>query len=122
VLANWLAARAPSAVSVGAHTLTVEIWPNGLDIQHISGPEPLDLRYRLPAGAAPLEHTIPYGTPPELIADDQGRWLRIALAPGQQINARVTAERVLVQAPDRREEPTSNGIEVPAGVSDKLSS
>jgi hypothetical protein len=99
--------------------LTVEVWPDGLDIQHLSGPEPLELRYRLPAGAAELEHTIPYGAPPELVANDQGHWLRMLLAPGQQINARVDAARVLVQAPDRREEPTSNGVETPA-VADKL--
>src|SRR5215217_4803323 len=106
---GWPRARL-SAVSVGAHTLTVEIWPDGLDIQHISGPEPLDLRYRLPAGVATLEHALPYVTPPELIADDQGRWLRLMLAPGQQINARTTAEHVLVQAPDRREEPIVEGV------------
>jgi hypothetical protein len=42
------------------------------------------------------------------------------LSPGQQINARATAERVLVQAPDRREEAVSNGVEAPAGVGDNL--
>lgn len=113
--AGWPRARL-SAVSVGAHTLTVEIWPDGLDIQHIAGPEPLELRYRVPDGAVSLEHTIPYGTSPELLANDQGRWLRIMLAPGQQINARTTAEHVLVQAPNRREETASNGAETPAGV------
>jgi hypothetical protein len=116
--AGWPRARL-SALAVGAHTLTVEIWPDGLDIHHISGPEPLDLRYRLPAGAAALEHTVPYGTPPELITNDQGRWLRIMLVPGQRINARATADRVLVQSPDRREEPIGNGAEASV-VSDKM--
>jgi len=73
----------------------------------------LELRYRMPAGGTTLEYTIPYGTPPELIADDQGRWLRIMLATGQRVIVRASPERVLVQAPDRREEP-SNGTETPA--------
>jgi hypothetical protein len=116
---GWPRARL-SAVAVGTHTLSVELWPNGLDIQHISGSEPLELRYRLPNDAGPLEYTIPYGTPPELIADEQGRWLRILLAPGQQINTRATAERVIVQAPDRREEAASNGTETAGQLSGKL--
>jgi len=117
--ASWPRVRL-SAVSVGAHTLAVELWPDGLDIQHVSGPDLLELRYRLPAGVAALEHTVPYGTPPELIADDEGRWMRIALLPGQRIIAHADAERVLVQAPDRREESTSNGAETPAVMGDKI--
>jgi hypothetical protein len=117
--AGWPRARL-SAVAVGAHTLTVEIWPDGLDIQHISGTEPLDLRYRIPAGIAALDHTILYGTPPKLITTDEGRWLQIMLAPGQRIIARASAERLLVQSPDRREDPTSNGAETPSGVAEKV--
>jgi hypothetical protein len=115
----WARARL-SAVAVGTHTLTIELWPDGLDIQHVSGSEPLDLRYRLPNDAGPLEYTIPYGAPPELIADEQGRWLRIQLTPGQQVSARATAERVIVQAPDRREEAASNGTEITPQLSDKV--
>src|SRR5206468_1551778 len=96
------------------------IWPDGLDIQHISGPEPLELRYRLPAGDAALEHTIPYGAPPALIADNQERWLQIRLVSGQRINVRATGERVLVQSPDRREEMPVNGAEAPIVVDDKV--
>jgi Glycosyl hydrolase family 65, C-terminal domain len=99
-----------SALAIGAHTLTVEIWPDGLDIQHISGPEPLDLRYRLPAGVTALEHSIPYGKPPELITNDEGRCLQIMLAPGQRIIARASAERLLVHVPDRREEPVGERV------------
>jgi hypothetical protein len=104
--AGWPRARL-SAVAVGAHTLTVEIWRDGLDIQHVNGPEPLELRYRMPAGVAVLEHTLPYGMPPELITNDEGHWLQITLAPGQRIIARASAERLLVHVPDRREEPIS---------------
>jgi len=69
---------------------------------------------------AVLEHTIPYGTPPELIANDEGRWLQITLAPGQRIIARASGECLLVHMPDQREEPTSNGTELPAGVIDNV--
>jgi len=100
-----------SAVSVGAHTLTLEIRTDGVDIQHLSGPEALDLRYRLPAGDAAIKHTIAYGSPPELVSDDDGRWLRL-LTPGQQINLRATPEHVYVDAPDRREEQTENGADM----------
>jgi glycogen debranching enzyme len=108
--ASWPHARL-KAVDVGAHTLSLELRPDGLDIQHASGPEPLDLRYRLPAGQAALEHRIAYGAPPELIDDAEGRWLQIMLAPGQRINVWATAERVIVQAPDRREEQPANGVQ-----------
>jgi hypothetical protein len=109
--ASWPYVRL-KALTVGAHTLTVHISPAGLEVQHLSGPEPLDLRYQLPAGGAALEHTITYGQPPQLLDDEQGRWLQALLAPGQRLSVNVSAERILVHAPDRREEPSGNGTEV----------
>jgi hypothetical protein len=109
--AGWPYARL-SAVAVGDHLLTVQITPGGLEVQHTSGPEPLDLRYRLPEHAAEIEHNIAYGPPPQVIADESGRWLQARLAPGQRISVSVTAERIVVHAPDRREEQMGNGAEV----------
>jgi len=60
------------------------------------------------------------GNEPVVIANDEGRWLQITLAPGQRIIARASGECLLVHMPDRREEPTSNGTELPAGVIDNV--
>jgi glycogen debranching enzyme len=114
---NWPRARL-AALAVGAHTLTLELRPDGLDAEHTAGPEPLDLRYRLPAGGATLEHAIAYGSPPELLVDQEESWLRIAIAPGQRISIQATVDRVYVQAPDRREEPASDGAPAAAPLSD----
>lgn len=115
--AAWPGVRL-SAVEVGAHTVTVDLQPDGLEVQHIAGPEPLDLRYRLPAGQQQLDHNVAFGAPPELVELDGERWLRIVLAPGQRISARASADIVEVHAPDRREEQPSDGVGVPAGARD----
>jgi hypothetical protein len=113
---GWPYARL-SALGVGAHMLSVQVTPADMELQHMSGPEPLDLRYRLPAGEAPLEHTIAYGPTPRLETNESGRWLQVLLGPGQRLSVSVTAERILVQMSDRREEQANNGLEVtePAG-------
>jgi hypothetical protein len=101
-----------SALAIGAHMLTVRISPSGLEIQHISGPEPIDLRYRVPEGDRELEHNIAYGPAPQLIVDGDGRWLQATLAPGQRVSINITPERIIVQAPDRREEQSAIGSEL----------
>jgi hypothetical protein len=93
-----------SALSVGAHVLTVQVGPGGMEIQHTSGPEPLDLRYRLPMSDLTLDHNIVYGSEPQLLDNGDGRWLQAAIMPGQQLSIQVSAERVVVRVPDRREE------------------
>jgi hypothetical protein len=117
--AAWPSVRL-SAVEVGAHTVTVDLQPDGLEVQHIAGPEPLELRYRLPAGARQLEHDVGFGVPPELIEDSGERWLRVVLAPGQRISARSSVDRVEVHVPDRREEPPSDGAEAPVAAGDRV--
>ena len=69
------------------------------------------------AGEAPLEHMIAYGPAPRLETNESGRWLQVLLGPGQRLSVSVTAERILVQMSDRREEQANNGLEVtePAG-------
>jgi hypothetical protein len=114
---SWPRARL-AALAVGAHTLTLELRPDGLDVHHTAGPEPLDLRYRLPAPGVTLDHSLAYGSPPELLIDQEACWLRILLAQGQRISVQATADRVYVQAPDRREEQPSDGAETPAAVGD----
>jgi hypothetical protein len=89
----------------------VQLSPGGLEVLHISGPEPLDLRYQVPAGDALLEHNLGYGAAPDLLEDEQGRWLQVMLGPGQRINISVNAQQISVHAPDRREEQTGNGTE-----------
>lgn len=108
---GWPSAQL-SEVAVGAHTVTVQAAPGRLDLLHIGGPEPLDLRYRVPAEIDTLAHNITYGEAPQLIADNQGRWVQINLAPGRRITITAQPGYVEVHTPDRREDQSSNGVEV----------
>lgn len=101
--ANWTEVRL-DALAVGAHALTLRVTPSSLEVQHISGPEPLDLRYCLPGGAAKLRYDIEYGPPPAQIEDGGETWLQATLAPGQRLSITATPAAITVQAPDRREE------------------
>jgi hypothetical protein len=113
---GWPAVRL-SEVAVGDHLLTMETRVSSLDVQHLRGPEPLDLRYRLLAGVDVLGHNIGFRTEPRILVDATGRWVQVMLAPGQRVAIDVTPERVEVIVPDRREERASDiaePIEEPA--------
>jgi hypothetical protein len=109
--ANWPAVTL-SALSVGAHLLTVRITPSSVEVLHISGPEPIDLRYQLPESAGPLLHDVAYGIEPQMIADAAGRWVQILLSVGQRIFIEATADGIVVRLPDRREGRSDNRAEV----------
>src|SRR5205085_12135193 len=72
--ANWPFVRM-NALAVGAHTLNLHITPASLEVLHSSGPEVLELRYRLPESAGALESDVAYGPAPQVITDATGRWL-----------------------------------------------
>jgi hypothetical protein len=107
---GWPSARL-SQVAVGAHTLTVQVAPDGVEVTHSDGPEPLDLRYRLPEGAGELLGEVEFGPTPQIIAEDGARWVQLPLAPGRRVSIRATPERVDVHIPDRREVRASDGAE-----------
>jgi hypothetical protein len=107
--AGWASARL-SEVAVGAHPLPVQVTPHGLDLQHLAGPEPLDLRYRLREAGADLACEGIFGPEPRIIEDTGHRWLQMLLAPGRQARIDVTPERVRVQVPDRREDRAGDGV------------
>src|SRR5262245_49138707 len=108
--ANWPYARL-SAVPVGAHIVTVYVTPASLEVQHLSGPEPLDLRYQLPESAGPLQHDILYGPVPQMLDDAQGRWLQFMLGVGQRVVIDATPEGIVASLPDRREEQPNTDTE-----------
>jgi len=106
---SWPVVRL-NALEVGGHMLNIQVTPASLEVQHTSGPEPLDLRYHLPVRPAALQHDIAYGPPPELIADGREHWVRVLLSPGQRLVIQATPEAIVVNLPDRREEPVGNGV------------
>jgi hypothetical protein len=108
--ASWPYVRL-SAVPVGAHMVTVHATPASLEVLHLSGPEPLDLRYHLPESAGPLQHDITYGPVPQMLDDAQGRWLQIMLGVGQRAVIDATPEGIVVRLPDRREEQPNTDSE-----------
>lgn len=107
--ANWPFVRM-NALAVGAHTLSLHITPSSLEVLHSSGPEVLELRYRLPESAGALESDVTYGPAPQVITDATGRWLHAALAPGQNLLISAAPEAIGVRIPDRREEGVGNGL------------
>jgi hypothetical protein len=120
--ASWPWARL-SELMVGEHTLSLRITPSSLEVLHTAGPTNLELLYRLPDAAALAPLADSYGPPPEEVVDAEGRWLRIALAPGQRALVEATGESVTVRLPDRREETPGDGLATPAapvGVTNTL--
>jgi hypothetical protein len=111
--ASWPWARL-SELMVGEHTLSLRITPSSLEVLHTAGPTNLELLYRLPDAAALAPLADSYGPPPEEVVDAEGRWLRIALAPGQRALVEATGESVTVRLPDRREETPGDGLATPA--------
>jgi hypothetical protein len=102
-----------SELLVGEHTLSLHITPSSLNILHHTGPTSLELLYHLPDDAALAPLALSYGPPPEEVADADGRWLRLTLAPGQQALIEATEDGVTVRVPDRREEQPGDGLEAP---------
>jgi hypothetical protein len=112
---GWPRARV-SELLVGEHTLSLHLTPSSLDILHHAGPTSMELLYRLPDDTALAPLAVNYGPPPEEVADAEGRWLRLMLAPGQRALIEATEAGVTVRVPDRREEQPSDGLGPPAGV------
>ncbi len=83
---GWGRARL-AELALGQHLLTLEQTPQGLELSHLSGPQPLTLRYALPADAGPL-HTA---APPEaahVVAEDGRRLLVCTVMPGGRAHIR----------------------------------
>jgi hypothetical protein len=119
--ASWPWARVNDLL-VGEHVLSLRITPSSLEVLHSAGPTNLELLYRLPddAALAPLADEG-YGPLPEEVVDAEGRWLRIALAPGQRALVEAAGESVAVRLPDRREEASGDGVSAtPAGAATAL--
>ncbi|GAB4195394.1 MAG: hypothetical protein OHK0022_12100 [Roseiflexaceae bacterium] len=80
--AGWGRVRL-AELALGQHRLTLEQTPQGLELLHLSGPQPLTLRYALPTAAGPLDTA----TPPEtarLVAEGDRLLLVCMVAPGAQ--------------------------------------
>jgi hypothetical protein len=114
---GWPWARV-SELLVGEHTLSLRITPSSLDVLHSAGPTNMELLYRLPDNAMLAAPAVSYGPPPEEIADEEGRWLRLALAPGQRALIEATEDGVTVRVPDRREEQSGDGLAAPIAAAD----
>ncbi|HEU5014415.1 MAG TPA: amylo-alpha-1,6-glucosidase [Roseiflexaceae bacterium] len=100
---HWPGVRL-SALKVGAHELSLQITPTGIDVHHLSGPERLDIRYHVPDTSGPLQHDIAFGPEPQVMEEEGLRWLQIALMPEQRVVVDAMPEGITVHIPDRREE------------------
>lgn len=109
--ASWPFARLQS-LEIGAHLLNLQITPSTVELQHVSGPEPLDLRYRLPEAVGPLLQHVAYGPAPQIVTEERDRWLQVFVHPGQRLTISVTSEGIIARLPDRREE-AARGDETP---------
>jgi hypothetical protein len=101
--ASWPAVEL-KALPVGGHMVSLRVTPASLELQHSSGPEALDMRYRLPGHPEALQHNIAYGPLPELLNDEAGIWVQAMIAPGQRLIITATPDAIVVHMPDRREE------------------
>ncbi|HEU4324499.1 MAG TPA: amylo-alpha-1,6-glucosidase [Roseiflexaceae bacterium] len=84
--AGWGRVRL-AELALGQHLLSLDQTPQGLELLHLSGPQPLTLRYALPADAGPL-HTA---APPEaahLATEDSRRLLVCVVVPGGRAHIR----------------------------------
>lgn len=108
--ATWPLVRM-TALPVGDHLLSLQITPSDLEVVHTSGPERLEIRYRLPESAGPVLHDVAYGPEPQEITDAAGRWVQVALMPGQRVLISATPEGIVARLPDRREERSGDSIE-----------
>jgi hypothetical protein len=115
--ASWPWLRV-SRLLIGEHSLSLHITRSSVDVLHGAGPASLDLLYHLPDEAAFASPSVAYGPPPEELADAEGRWLRVALAPGQRALIKATNEGIAVEIPDRREEQSGDGLEAPVAAAD----
>lgn len=80
-----------TALRIGDHLVSLEVWPTGLEVEHTSGPERLDVRYELPNGAGPIKQDSAGKIALNEIADGGARWLGVALMPGQRVGIRMSA-------------------------------
>ncbi|MFN8502650.1 MGH1-like glycoside hydrolase domain-containing protein [Kouleothrix sp.] len=84
---GWPSARL-AELRMGAHTLTLEVAPQGLQLEHHDGAEALRVRYRAPAPLAAL------GGPAASAASlSDARWITIEVPPGQALEVACTADR-----------------------------
>jgi hypothetical protein len=104
--AHWPFVRL-QGVAVGPHRLSLHVTPSSLDVHHVSGPEQLDLRYRLSESARALRSDNSHGPAPAMLEDAQGHWLQVWITPGQRVVINATAEATIVQFPDQRAEQSS---------------
>jgi hypothetical protein len=56
-------------------------------------------------------HDVAYGPEPQEITDAAGRWVQVALMPGQRVIISATPEGIVARLPDRREERSGDSIE-----------
>jgi hypothetical protein len=110
--ASWPWVRL-SGLKVGEHIVNLYVTPSSLDVLHSAGPTSLELLYRLPSDAVllPLDGVAPLL---DEVTDAEGRWLRIALAPGQRLLIEATPEGIVARPPAEPDEPIGN-VE-PAGA------
>ena len=117
--ASWPWVRV-NRLMVGEHTLTLRATPASLEMQHDSGPEPLDVRYHVPGSPVSLQHHVAYGPEPQLVKEGEEYRLQAMVAPGQRLVVNATPKAIIVRMPDRREEGAANGVESaePASTAD----
>jgi hypothetical protein len=109
--ANWPQVRL-SGVRIGEHLATLRVTPASLEVLHVEGSVDLQLLYRLPPSAELLAPAAGPGQTPEEVVDEEGRWVRVALAAGQRALIEATPQGITVQAPERRAEYAGNGAKV----------
>ena len=89
---GWKQARL-RGLRIGRHELDLRITADGLAVAQTSGPRPIDVTYRLPDGAGPLDDA----SRQYLAEGPDGREIAVRIAPGQRAIIEAGGERVTVE-------------------------